>query len=82
MTPVKLLLVVPPVRKAEEGSAQPVRVGDGVHQGGASSKRWKGRVLPSATGKDPSRIWLTPVASPAKGKSELLPSSVSVREIR
>lgn len=47
VTPVKFLLVVPPVRKAEEGSEQPVRVGEGVHQGGASSRRWKGRVLPS-----------------------------------
>lgn len=61
VTPVKLLLVVPTVRKEEEGSGQPVRVGEGRSRGGASSSRWKGRVLPSKSfGYDPG-MRLSPV---------------------
>lgn len=33
VTPVKLLLVIPTVRKAEKGSGQPVRVGEGEVKG-------------------------------------------------
>lgn len=47
VTPVKLLLVVPTVRKAEGGQDNLSALGRGKSRGGASSGRWKGRVLPS-----------------------------------
>lgn len=64
VTPVKLLLMVPTARKAEEGSGQPqpVRAGRGKPAGEALSRRWKGRISAlkdsPSEGKDPPGIWI------------------------
>lgn len=63
MTPVKLLLVVPTVRKAEEASGQPVGIGKGSAGGELhpQMERQGSALRVSIYWKRPSRNWFAPV---------------------